>query len=69
MNFKDLKKLNIEHIKYLENKILNKEFDLVDNIIENLDHHIFNSQIIKLLYANSKALNKESNLLDKKKLL
>ena len=67
MNFKNLKDLNIEHIKYLENKILNKEFDLVDKIIEGLDEHIFNSQVIKLLYANSKALNKKSNLLDKKK--
>ena len=67
MNFKNLKDLNIEHIKYLENKILNKEFDLVDKIIESLDDHIFNSQVIKLLYANSKALNKKSNLLDKKK--
>mgnify|MGYP001188586634 FL=1 len=69
MNFKDLKKLNIEHIKYLENKILNKEFDLVDKIIESLDDHICNNQIIKLLYANSKVLNKKSNLLDKKKAL
>ena len=67
MNFENLKDLNIEHIKYLENKILNKEFDLVDKIIESLDDHIFNSQIIKLLYANSKVLNKKSDLLDKKK--
>ena len=67
MNFKNLKNLNIEHIKYLENKILNSEFELVDKIIENLDDHIFNNQAIKLLYANSKALNKKSNLLDKKK--
>ena len=67
MNFKNLKKLNIEQIKYLEDKILNKEFDLVDKIIESLDDHIFNSQVIKLLYANSKVLNKKSNLLDKKK--
>ena len=67
MNFKNLKSLNIGHIKYLENKILSSEFDLVDKIIESLDDHIFNNQAIKLLYANSKALNKKSTLLDKKK--
>ena len=67
MNFKNLKNLNIGHIKYLESKILKSEFDLVDKIIESLDDHIFNNQAIKLLYANSKALNKKSNLLDKKK--
>ncbi len=67
MNFQNLKNINIEHLKYLEDKILNNKFDVVDKIIESLDNKFFNNQGIKLLYANSKALNKKSNLLDKKK--
>ena len=67
MNFQNLKNINIEHFKYLENKILNNEFEIVDKIIESLDDKFFNNKGIKLLYANSKALNKKSNLLDKKK--
>ena len=67
MDFQNLKKLEIEHLKYLERKILNNEFNLVDKIIENLNEKIFNTPAIRLLYANSKALNKKSNLLDKKK--
>ena len=67
MNFQNLEKINIEHLKYLENKILNNEFDLVDKIIESLNEKIFSTPAVKLLYANSKALNKKSNLLDKKK--
>tara|TARA_Y100000389_G_scaffold166511_1_gene171314 strand:- start:376 stop:2049 length:1674 start_codon:yes stop_codon:yes gene_type:complete len=67
MNFQNLKNINIEHFKYLENKILNNEFEVVDKIIESLDDKFFNNKGIKLLYANSKALNKKSNLLDKKK--
>lgn len=67
MNFQNLKNIEIEHLKYLESKILNNEFEVVDKIIENLDDKFFNNQGIKLLYANSKALNRKSNLLDKKK--
>ena len=67
MNFQNLKNINIDHFKYLENKILNNEFEVVDKIIESLDDKFFNNKGIKLLYANSKALNRKSNLLDKKK--
>ena len=67
MEFQNIKRLSLDHLKYLENKIKNKEFDLVDKIIESLDDKLFNNQPIKLLYANSKALNKNSNLIDKKK--
>lgn len=67
MNFQKLKIINIEHLKYLESKILNGEFKVVDKIIESLDDKFLNNQAIKLLYANSKALNKKSSLLDKKK--
>lgn len=67
MNFQNLENIEIEHLKYLESKILNNEFEVVDKIIENLDDKFFNNQGIKLLYANSKALNRKSNLLDKKK--
>ena len=66
MEFQNIKRLSLDHLKYLENKIKNKEFDLVDKIIESLDDKLFNNQPIKLLYANSKALNKNSNLIDKK---
>ena len=44
MEFQNIKKLSIENIKYLENKILNKEFELVDKIIESLDDKLFNNQ-------------------------
>ncbi len=67
MDFQNIKQLSVEHLKYLENKIINKEFELVDKIIESFDDTLFNKQAIKLLYANSKALNKNSNLTDKKK--
>ena len=67
MEFQNIKKLSIENIKYLENKILNKEFKLVDKIIESFDDKLLNNQAIKLLYANSKALNKNSSFIDKKK--
>ena len=66
MNFKNISIIKNEHLKFLENKILNKEFDLVENIIENLSKENFNIPVIKLLYANSKALNNKSNIQDKK---
>jgi len=66
MNFKNISIIKNEHLKFLENKILNKEFDLVENKIESLSKKNFNIPVIKLLYANSKALNNKSNIQDKK---
>ena len=66
MDFKKISTIKIEHLKFLENKILNKEFDLTEDIIENLSKENFNIPTIKLLYANSKALNKKSTIQDKK---
>ena len=66
MNFKNISIIKNEHLKFLENKILNKEFDLVENKIESLSKENFNIPVIKLLYANSKALNNKSNIQDKK---
>lgn len=66
MDFKKIGTIKIEHLKFLENKILNKEFDLAEDIIENLSKENFNIPTIKLLYANSKALNKKSKIQDKK---
>ena len=66
MNFKNISIIKNEHLKFLENKILNKEFDLVESKIESLSKENFNIPVIKLLYANSKALNKKSNIQDKK---
>ena len=62
MNFKNISIIKNEHLKFLENKILNKEFDLVENKIESLSKENFNIPVIKLLYANSKALNTKSNI-------
>ena len=66
MNFKNISIIKNEHLKFLENKILNKEFDLVESKIESLSKENFNIPVIKLLYANSKALNNKSNIQDKK---
>ena len=66
MNFKKLEIINIDHIKYLENKLLNNQFESLEKIIENLNKKNFKHPAIQLLYANSKALKKNSNLEDKK---
>ena len=66
MNFNDIEIITINHIKYLENKLLNNQFEALEKIIENLSKKNFNHPAIKLLYANSKVLKKNSNLKEKK---
>lgn len=66
MNFNNIKTINLNHIKYLENKLLNNEFEALEKIIENLNRKNFKLPAIQLLYANSKALKKNSSLEEKK---
>ena len=62
MNFEKVETINIDHIKYLENKLLNNQFESLEKIIGNLNKKNFEHPAIQLLYANSKALKKNSNL-------
>ena len=66
MDFSNLENINFSHVKYLENKLLNNQFEDLEKIIENLSEKNFNNPAIQLLYANSKALKKNSNLKEKK---
>jgi predicted O-linked N-acetylglucosamine transferase (SPINDLY family) len=66
MDFNNIKTINLDHIKYLENKLLNNQFEALEKIIDNLNREDFKLPAIQLLYANSKVLNKNSNLKEKK---
>ncbi|WP_435162905.1 hypothetical protein [Candidatus Pelagibacter bacterium nBUS_25] len=66
MNFDNIEVINLNHVKYLENKLLNGQFEDLEKIIENLNKKNFNHPAIKLLYANSKVLKKNSKLEEKK---
>jgi predicted O-linked N-acetylglucosamine transferase (SPINDLY family) len=66
MDFKNLKNIDFNHIKYLENKLLKNEFESIEEIIENLNKKIFNHPAIQLIYAHTKAVKKNSNLKEKK---
>ena len=66
MNFDNIEVINLNHVKYLEKKLLNGQFEDLEKIIENLNKKNFNHPAVKLLYANSKVLKKNSKLEEKK---
>ena len=51
MNFDNIEVINLNHVKYLEKKLLNGQFEDLEKIIENLNKKNFNHQDVKILYA------------------
>ena len=57
MNFKNMDVINLNHVKYLENKLLNGQFEDVEKIIENLNKKNFNHPAIKQFSSSTLAIH------------
>ncbi len=55
-----------EQIKNLEKKLLNKEFQSLETLIQKLNKKNFNHPAVKIIYANTKVLKMNPTLTDKK---
>ena len=55
-----------EQIKNLEKKLLNKEFQSLETLIQKLNKKNFNHPAVKIIYANAKVLKMNPTLIDKK---
>ena len=55
-----------EQIKNLEKKLLNKEFQSLETLIQKLNKKKFNHPAVKIIYANAKVLKMNPTLIDKK---
>ena len=60
------KNITDQDLKFLENKLINKEFKNLENIIENLSKKNLDHPAIKIIYASSKSMKPNSNLNDQK---
>ena len=60
------KNITDQDLKFLENKLINKEFKVLENIIENLSKKNFDHPAIKIIYASSKSMKPNSSLNDQK---
>ena len=60
------KNITDQDLKFLENKLINKEFKILENIIEKLSKKNFDHPAIKIIYASSKSMKPNSSLNDLK---
>ena len=60
------KNITDKDLKFLEKKLISKEFKILENIIENLNEKNFDHPAIKIIYASSKSMKPNSSLNDQR---